>query len=177
MSDASSMTQGVSSHVTPKLEPNDHSPALTCAVFLLLPARGAPVRVAAHRCPYGLFSQKVTEIDAVCCTDDDFGLGCHDNHPPTMCSLDCALKYVPFYDDCEDLINVRSATFALLAPTLVVIAPSACVAWLTPGGGRSGVVRHARRRSGRRGFGIRRIGGQLLEQRNGRRRHVARPRA
>ena len=54
-----------------------------------------------NACTMESFSARADRMNAACCAD---GNGCGTTGMPATCTLDCGMAFVPFYDECHDLI-------------------------------------------------------------------------
>lgn len=69
--------------------------------------------------PQATFQQKVKQVDRACCAGK--GQDVCRGGTPVLCDLECALEYLPFFEECQNLINVLGKQ---PAPTTVVVGPS-----------------------------------------------------
>ena len=77
------------------------------------------------RCDFAGFQARAAEVTQACCEgkgDEVCPLGA-DGRPgtPVACDLECALKYVRFFDDCEQLIQMMGNA---PQPTVIVVGSS-----------------------------------------------------
>ncbi len=78
------------------------------------------------RCDFSSFQARAAEVTVACCEGkgDEVCPAGPDGLPgtPVACDLECALKYVRFFDDCEQLIQMMGNA---PSPTVIVVGPSA----------------------------------------------------
>ena len=77
------------------------------------------------RCDFASFQGRAAEVTAACCEGkgDEVCPAGPDGLPgtPVACDVECALKYVRFFDDCEQLIQL---TGSAPSPTVIIIGSS-----------------------------------------------------
>ena len=84
------------------------SSSLNSLFLLWLAAEGVVAQLTdpfdTDLCPWDDFMQRANDVDAACCGDP--AAGCPPGGGfPTGCSATCALTFIPFADQCRDLIG------------------------------------------------------------------------
>ena len=54
--------------------------------------------LGSSRCPMSDFADRTQAVDSACAVGPGLGL-------PPQCSVECALEFMPFWEDCEDLVS------------------------------------------------------------------------
>jgi hypothetical protein len=60
--------------------------------------------VEVGQCDFATLDAKIAATDQACCNPHDAGDACASGSP-TLCDEECAIAYVPFYEDCQSLLG------------------------------------------------------------------------